>query len=74
MYTWIVKLIAHRIKKLSEPNSAFCGVVGWTDGQTDGQKATPKSPPCMSTGGLKQVRWIHPESLTFPKFPNFGPP
>ncbi len=25
-----------------------------TDGRTDGQKATPKSPPCMSTGGLKK--------------------
>ncbi len=24
-----------------------------TDGQTDRPKATPKSPPCMSTGGLK---------------------
>ncbi len=24
-----------------------------TDGQTDRQKATPKSPPCMGTGGLK---------------------
>ena len=23
------------------------------DGPTDGQKATPKSPPCISTGGLK---------------------
>ncbi len=25
-----------------------------TDRQTDGQKATHKSPPCMSTGGLKK--------------------
>ncbi len=24
-----------------------------TDRQTDGRKATHKSPPCMSTGGLK---------------------
>ncbi len=27
-----------------------------TDRQTDGQKATPKSPLCMSTGGLKNVK------------------
>ncbi len=25
-----------------------------TDGQTDRQKATHKSPPCMGTGGLKK--------------------
>ncbi len=28
-----------------------------TDGQTDGQKATPKSPLCMSKGGLKNKQF-----------------
>ncbi len=35
----------------------------WRDGQTDGQKATPKSPPCMSTGGLKNG----PAFMHFPR-------
>ncbi len=26
-----------------------------TDGQTDGQKVMPKSPPCISTGVLKKA-------------------
>ena len=29
-----------------------------TDGQTDGQKAMPKTPPCMSAGGFKYRKLI----------------
>ena len=41
----------------------------WTDRQTDrqtgGQKVTHKSPPCMSTGGLKKYQFLKFETLTF---------
>ena len=37
-------------------SSNFClGTDRQTDGQTDRQKATPKSPLCISTGGLKYI-------------------
>ncbi len=32
----------------------FSSILAQTDRQTDGQKATHKSPPCMSTGGLNK--------------------
>ena len=30
-----------------------------TDGQTDRRKATHKSPPCMGTGGLKNLKGVY---------------
>ncbi len=41
--------------QLAKTGSKSCRLVylSRTDRQTDRQKATPKSPPCMSTGGLK---------------------
>ncbi len=40
---------------------------GQTDGQTDGQKATPKRPPCMSTGGRKHCGGKVIRKSTFPE-------
>ncbi len=41
-------------------SSNFCLVTDrQTDGQTDRRKATPKSPPCISTGGLKNDDKYH---------------
>ncbi len=39
-----------------------------TDGHTDGRKATHKSPPCISTGGLKNEMlpiWTTPSGIIF---------
>ncbi len=36
-----------------------------TDGRTDGQKTTPKSPLCMSTGGLKNRVSGHQQVICF---------
>ncbi len=42
--------------------------------QTDRQKAMPKSPPCLSTGGLKEVNnsgWPHSGFIKDKKFHKF---